>query len=892
MRRWLVGTAIWASFCLAGSDAGAQQAQNLTQAQVKFFETKIRPVLVEHCYDCHSSEVDEPGGGLLLDSREGLLRGGASGPAIVPGRPKSSLLLVAMQHSDPNLIMPPEDYGEKVSDAVLRDFERWIQMGAPDPRKAASASQRPSQWEDQSNRQWWAWQPPRAPTVPDAGEGWGRTDVDRFVAAELRAKGLVPSPAADRITLVRRLAFDLTGLPPRPEDLQRFALDESPSPIEQYIDMLLDSPQYGEHFGRHWMDVARYAESTGKDVNILYPHAWRYRDYVIDSFNADKRFDRFIREQLAGDLLHATSQRERALNKIATGFLAIGPKSVNERNPRQFAIDVADEQIDAVSQAFLGVTIACARCHDHKFDPITQRDYTAMAGIFLSTRTHFGTSGGNRGVNRTTLVRLPDEFLAPVDESRRATPSDVQLAREEIERLESQLRELAIARRRGEQPQQPNQAQFIAQRLVNIQTRLEQVDEQGNPLPMAMGVSDKDPPAAQRFAGGRRPFQRRQGGGDFAGPMARFGMRFADARADTIIDSPLLVRGELDKPGEVVPRGLPEFLSRGYSARIPADQSGRLQLADWIADSSNPLTARVIVNRVWSWMFGEGLVATEDNFGTSGEEPSHPALLDYLAVQFIEHDWSIKWLVRELALSSTYQQSSDFRPEAFEVDPQNRLLWRANKRALPAEALRDAVLMAAGELDLQRPSGSLIAAHGDGPLGLGRGMREDEIATFDPTYRSVYLPMARNALPDVLELFDFPDNSAVRGDRDMTIVPSQALYWMNSQAVEQRCRVIARNLIESHPEIPRFLTSATSSAGGAVRRPFAGRFSAAAAQRLASEMFEELTLLILSRPPLPGETEATVEYVSDCVRDGKSLERAWQGVVRSLFASADFRFLR
>ncbi|GIX00246.1 MAG: hypothetical protein KatS3mg111_3578 [Pirellulaceae bacterium] len=912
-KRWNWATvAVWlaASWLSFSNIAEAQQPSGrLTSDQIEFFEKRIRPVLVTHCYDCHAADSGEPAGGLLLDSADGLRRGGRSGPAIVPGRPSSSLLLIAIKQSDPHLMMPPPDYGEKLPDSVVRDVEVWIRMGAPDPRVSSSVRSQRDGWHDgdDARKDWWAWQPPQPVAVPQVDGSWAVTDIDRFIVDALSEKGLTPNPQADRVVLVRRLSFDLTGLPPRVEDLQRFALARHPEPLQEYVEQLLASPQYGEHFGRHWLDVARYAESTGKDVNVTYPHAWRYRDYVIDSFNADKPFDRFIREQIAGDLLHATSREERIGNQIATGFLAVGPKSINEANARQFAVDVADEQIDAISQAFLGVTIACARCHDHKFDPVTQRDYTALAGILLSTRNLFGTSGGVRGRNRTELIRLPDDYLAEVDQARVVTPDRLQAMQEELQELRQRQLDLVARRRRGEEVGQ--QAVFIAQRIATLTLLLTQYDEQGNPIPMAMGVADKEPPAttvprrlrdtlSQRFGGSRRPPAAVGDGAPLRASLPpaiarRIGRAGTSDFDETIRDVPLLIRGELDKPGEIVPRGLPEFLSQGYVARIPEDQSGRLQLAAWIANERNPLTARVIVNRVWSWMFGEGIVATEDNFGTSGEEPANQALLDYLAQRFVADGWSIKKLVREIALSSTYQQSSQFRAEAFEIDPQNRLLWRANVRPLPAEALRDGILLVSGQLQWHRPSGSLIAQTGDGLIGARRvGIDEETLATFDPLYRSVYLPVPRNALPDMLALFDFADNSAVRGDRELTIVPSQALYWMNSQQIEERCRRIAENLWRSHSTVdasPEASSETTAAKEGGVN-PVG--WAADRSDTSIDTMFAELTMAILSRPPLPEESAATRAFLQEHRRQGKSVLTGWTSVVRALFSSADYRFLQ
>lgn len=880
-RVFLLALSLASSGALIGQD-------KMSSAQLQWFESKIRPVLVEHCYECHSAESKELGGGLALDTRDGIRKGGDSGPAVIARKPGSSLLLLAMKHTDANLTMPPEDYGDKLPDNVIGDFERWIAAGAPDPRESQYAKEPSKSGTSNSGESWWAWQAITPVPVPQVtNTQWPNTDLDHFVLAKLEQSGVEPSAPADRVTIVRRLAIDLTGLPPSAADLQRFALDSNPEPIERLIDQYLSSEQYGERLGRKWLDVARYAESTGKDVNVTYPQAYRYRDYVIDAFNADMPFDQFIREQIAGDLLSHPSAADRSRQTIATGFLAIGPKSVNDMNPRQFAVDVADEQIDAISQAFLGVTVACARCHDHKFDPITQRDYTAMAGIFLSTQTLFGTTGGVAGRNRSTLIDLPIQEGDSTGERRR-TPKELEAIRNRIAELEEERRQYVRDRLSNKsEPSQVNQALRVSQQLVRLNMELETVDDLGNAKVQVMGVADKDPPKPV----GR--FQKRIN--EMRAERSTGGMQYRGGRnalANSIVDSPQLVRGEIDKPGETVPRGLPEFLSKGYNVRIPKDQSGRLQLADWIASESNALTSRVIVNRVWSWMIGDGLVATEDNFGTSGDLPSHPELLDYLANRFTEEGWSIKTLVREIAMSSTYQQSSNYREAAFDLDPENRLVWRGNQRALDAESIRDGMLAISGNLDLERPTGSIISAGGDGLIGNRRfGVSEAEVTSAAADYRSVYLPAPRSVLPDALELFDFADSSAVNGDRELTIVPSQALYWMNSPEVEEVARTIAQELLEIDT------TSNQRPYLNRMRRRFGRQLDtrnepAPLTQPEIESRFDTLSLKVLSRRALSAERTATVAYVLEQQSEGKSPTAIWTGVVRSLLASGDYRFVR
>ena len=420
-----------ATALIAIEDAPKPASDSIPAEQRDFFEKKIRPVLADKCYKCHAQHSEKIKGGLTLDTREGIRRGGDNGPAVSPGNLKDSLLIEALHHTNKDFAMPPEKAGGKLPDAVIADFEKWVQMGAPDPRDGTAKVV--EKYDVEEARKWWSFHPvkkPAAPAIKDAG--WPRGDLDKFVLAGLEAKGLKPVADADKLTLLRRVYFDLIGLPPTQEEIRAFVdgSNETHSSYEQIVDKLLASPQFGERWGRHWLDVARFAESSGKDVNIAFPHAWRYRDYVIAAFNADKPFDQFIREQIAGDLLPSKDQKEQAELLVATGFLAIGTKGLNEMNPRQFALDVADEQIDAVSQAVLGLTVSCARCHDHKFDPIPQRDYYALAGIFLSTETRYGTAQGIQNRHGAELIELPTSAGAqtlnktlPPEERARKEPS-------------------------------------------------------------------------------------------------------------------------------------------------------------------------------------------------------------------------------------------------------------------------------------------------------------------------------------------------------------------------------------------------------------------------------------------------------------------------------------
>ncbi len=710
-----------------------------------FFEAKVRPVLVENCYQCHSKRSGKSAGGLQLDTRQAIRAGGDRGPAIVPGKPAESLLLTAASHTDPDLKMPPKK--PRLPDGVLADLRTWIQNGAADPRTDDGAATNRPPVDIESGRKFWAFRKPIEPTPPSTRRrDWATRPLDDFILAKLEAAGLAPSKDAEPAVLLRRLYFDLVGLPPSPaavgDFLGRVKTTSLGLALETEVDRLLASPAFGERWGRHWLDVARFAESSGKEANISFPYAWRYRDYVLDAVNADVPFNRFLVEQIAGDLLPASNAKERARLLIATGFLAIGAKNLDESNPKQFAADVIDEQIDALTRAVLANSVACARCHDHKFDPFAMRDYYALAGVFASTKTYFGTfvSPANR-VGGDPLV-LPRGANLPI------LHASIPTAR--VKQLKADLAAL-----KAEKAKTLTDALRIFWRSGGIEGELERVDETGKALPLAMGVQE----------------------------------------AEKVVDVPLLERGEVGKPGPVVPRAFPRVIVLNGAPEPPADGSGRLELAKWLTHPDHPLTARVMANRVWRHLFGTGLVRTVDNFGFSGERPSHPELLDHLALRFTAGGWSVKRLVREIVLSRTYRQASTFDPAAFKVDPDNRLLWRASKRRLDAEAIRDAMLVASGELDEARPAGSLVGRQiGDRPISL-IGLDSKIPADLDGTrHRAVYLPVLRDRLPDVLDLFDFAEPSLVTGDRETTNVPVQALYLMNSRFVLARARGLADRL--------------------------------------------------------------------------------------------------
>lgn len=789
---------------VVGVNSSTLFAQSLTDAeQVEFFEKKIRPVLVEQCYACHSADADEIEGGLTLDTREGIRKGGDTGPAVVPGNVRRSLLIKAIRQVDDDLQMPPD---QKLPADVIADFETWIARGAADPREGAAVVEQPWEIDIEEGRKFWAFQPPQPQEPPEVLDAdWPWTDIDRFLLARMEAEGLHPVADSDPESLVRRLYFDLIGLPPSPEEVDRFCelhASDSQAAVEYVLDQLLNSRHFGERWGRHWLDVARYAESTGQATNFAYPHAWRYRDWVIDAFNDDKPYDEFIREQLAGDLLRTRDADERAANLVATGFLAIGPKSLSERNRFQFQADVVDEEIDATFQAFQALTVACARCHDHRFDPIPQTDYYALAGIFRSTETCYGTIRVVQSNHPSDLLDLPVaadvvQSLQPLTSSRR-------------ERIEGQIDQLRDQMEGLTSRDDFIRRIFIGSRVTELRSELDSYDDDGEPIAVAMGVREG------RFIG----------------------------------DSPLFVRGEIDQPAERVPRGFPQVLTE-TQPRIRFRSSGRLELANWMASPENPLTARVMANRVWLHLIGRGIVSTPENFGASGQRPSHPELLDYLALRFIDEGWSVKRLIHEIVMSRAYQLSSQFDQENDDADPDNVLVWHMPKQRLEAEAIRDTLLLLSGKLELNPPAGSEVAYGGEGNVGfLFRG----DPAENDP-YRSVYLPIVRDQLPEMLSVFDFPDPSLIIGERATTTIPAQSLFLMNNPFVIQQAEGMASRLLSDFDDERERVTQAFR--------------------------------LCYSRQPSASEVHQALAFIEDYSQD--HLPRAtWTAFCQAIFASAEF----
>ena len=741
--------------------------------EFEFFENRIRPMLIQHCYQCHSDQAKSLKGGLRLDSREAIRDGGDSGHAIVPHIPDASLMLSALRYEE--FEMPPSG---QLDENIIDDFETWIQMGAPDPRDQPQVAVSTTIDLDKG-RDFWAFKSPTPPSIPDV-DRWVYNDVDRFLARAHKRQGVVPVKNADRATLLRRVFFDLTGLPPSPDDIMSFVNDRSPDAFANVVDQLLESPHYGERWGRHWLDIVRFAESTGRTRNFPYPFAWRYRHYVIQSLNQDKPYDQFIREQLAGDLLPAETEQQRADQQIATAFLAMGAYDLNERNNRVFRMDIVGDQIDVTSRAIMGITVGCARCHDHKFDPFPTHDYYAMAGIFRSTDVLNGYTNrrrNNQFGDPRLLVRLEnsvEENAPPVtDQFDRqpdlVTKQDLRRARGRVERLKQVLE-------RKKQQDTPGIAlKRFRERLADAQTVLGKLQKR-----------------YQRERKRRRPKP-------FNGPYA-MGVQ----ESLRISNQKIHVGGDVDRQGPTVPRGFLQVVHVANTPLLSDRQSGRLELADWLTQPDHPLTSRVIVNRVWHHLFGQGIVRTVDNFGQMGARPTHPELLDHLAVRFVEEGWSIKSLVRSIVLSHAYQLSNDHHANNMEIDSGNQFVWRVPMRRLEAEAIRDAILVVSGELDATPPGQSPVQ---DLPIApIGRRARRNRQLSQEYNYRSVYLPIIRSRIPDSLATFDFPEPSDVKGDRDVTTVATQALFMMNSTMIQTQSQRAAERLL-SQRRPPRALVT-------------------------------------------------------------------------------------
>ena len=1071
-----------------------------------FFERQVRPLLASNCFTCHSSSANVSMGGLRLDSREGVMAGGSRGPAVVPGDAEASLLVQAIRHRHETLAMPPTG---KLGEHDLAIVERWVNLGAPWGTEPTS--------EKPDRHAHWSFIVPEDPGFPEVGNReWLRTPVDAFVLAKLEAEGLKPAQPADRRTLIRRVYFDLIGLPPRPEEVASFLDDSSPGAFSRVVDRLLSSPRYGERWGRHWLDVARYSDSNGVDENLVYRNAFRFRDYAIDAFNKDKPYDRFIAEQIAGDLLPPAEDLETQFERwTATGFLTLGPKMLAEDDPVKMRMDIVDEQLDTMSRAFMGLTVGCARCHDHKFDPIPTADYYALAGIFKSSKTmknfkvvaewheyvlapkadrdalaaHLGliaekakeiaaiTEAQNEILVREGWTRAGDYLLA-ADEALRSREIKIgpiladgnsgsakdgtifrnaggfdrgNIARDLVkgeknatgkakgpffaeydidvaERGDYQLDFLDLATGNGTADIRINGfpmkrgAPAVNNRVASPETagwsvsgifplragtntiRLEhqsrfpyfaslaiapsrlpesvgtpkteaQLSREYGLNPVFLGqwverlnrdngavasilyawhsyrdgeaIDEWESPASLllggRTYGSREELAARyQDLFDLAAEQWRVlhpeavsidyaNERYKDGRDQPALPDPALeefraflyekygpfrpprgarehypkdVQRNLDKLdrerkdlesltpefpramgvregseigdihihlrgshwtlGDSVPRGFLSAISHEPDAAIPEGASGRLQLAQWLTQPQHPLTARVMVNRLWRWHFGRGIVGSPDNFGQLGDEPTNQPLLDWLAVEFVRSGWSVKRMHRLIVLSSAYRMSSVLDEKAAAADPENRLLWRANRRRLEAEPMRDAIVYLSGDMDLSM-GGSIMEVRDRDRVASTRARGKLD---YDRNRRAVYLPVVRSSLYDVFGAFEFADPSVPNGNRGQAVVAPQALFMMNGSLMLRHTRKMADRLLR--------------------------RDDLNDAERVR-DTYER----VLTRPPRPGEIDRALTFIAD-VEDSlgdrvpNSLERkarAWQSFCKAMIGSNEFLYL-
>ncbi len=1080
-----------------------------TDDQVTFFEAKVRPILVNRCYDCHSEDSVESE--LRVDSLSELLNGGTRGPAIVPGEPQQSLLISAVKHSG-QLYMPPKDKLPREEIVVLT---KWVADGAVWP---GAVSVRPREASDpagplftEEDRNFWAFQTPNKHEIPHVSRPeWVRRPIDAFVLNKLDEAELSPAPSADKRTLIRRATFDLIGLPPTPEEVAAFVADESEEAFARVVERLLASPQYGVRWGRHWLDVARYADSNGLDENLAYANAYRFRDYVVSAFNSDKPYDRFVQEQIAGDLLSIEDDAARIDAIAATGFLCIGAKMLAEDDPVKMQMDIIDEQVDTIGRAFMGLTFGCARCHDHKFDPIPMADYYSLAGIFKSTKTmenfkvvarwqerplasaeeesHFQAVEASIASQETLLDEMVskanEELLA---EARQYTGVYL-LAAERQRRLEQLVadaatledtagdetqsgaivreaedftsgnvkvdrasygKEIGIILNNGELPNfttydfeipqaadyqvglryaaaqarpcrlsingevvkedaaseatgswNPDTQRWHSEGVLRLQSgkntlrlhcdgpfphfdklllvpiddaelpaqltdadgaeldyqprptfvqqwvkflaeqteetaspftawqsmvttgQLPEASDEGHPL-LAQLTSEPQPTTltelAERYQQMAREveeawaeYRQTDEGkglatlpdseaeilrhilhdpeGPFAIPKKADALYPEDVREqvtaerqqlktlqdslpllptamavsdNTPEDVPIHIRGSHETLGEVVPRQFPQIIAGEEQSPLGDTSSGRLELAHWLATPDHPLTSRVMVNRIWQWHFGDGLVRTPDNFGKLGERPTHPELLDWLAVQFVEEGWSIKAMHRLIMLSSTYQMSTTYNAAAAEQDPENRLLWRRSRQRLDAESMRDAILSVAGNLDLTM-GGTLLPTENRKYVTSTANVNP---VVYNNNRRSMYLPIIRSALYEVFQAFDFADPAVSAGKRMSTTVAPQALFMMNSELVSEQTHALAEQLL--------------------------------AKEATDTERITNLYLRTLSRPSTAEETESALAYVSEIVETVKSKDMdeqaarlsAWQSLCRAMLASNEFLYI-
>jgi len=1090
--------------CMPSASSWSAETETIPKSSPEaeqFFEKKIRPILLNRCAECHGEDLQE--GGLRIDTHEGFFEGGESGKLLEPGKPNESRLIQVVRYNA-DLKMPPKS---KIPDAEITDLIKWVEGGAVWPGAVASTPSVSKKTHPSAEgmkftteqKSFWAFQPMSNPSPPEVEDSsWVKSPIDLFILEKLREAKLTPAPAADRRALIRRVTFDLTGLPPTPEEVEAFVNDSSSDAFARVVDRLLATSQYGERWGRHWLDLARYADSNGLDENLAYANAFRYRDYVIDAFNKDKPYDEFLREQLAGDLLPPSDDYRVNNDRItATGFLSLGGKMLAEDDPVKMRMDIIDEQVDTIGKTVLGLTLGCARCHDHKYDPISMADYYGLAGIFESTKTMDTftvvakwherpvaspeslqkfellskeleqqkqdreglVNAGNQQVlsevrahaadylrtatihwqRRKALAQLkpiggtehglsPDSFIdleaekfargnvivqttaygegigvilnggpipnfaeydvsipadrlqrlelrfaaaeaRPVrvfldgkliraDAANQATGSwnpdgqrwemvallplksgnhTLRLERDgpfpHIDRLliapatlsqdsQSLMTSLgneseslapifiqqwiAYLEKTENEPASPlgpwhalmRSAQSVsAPLLVDLKSETDQLVEKYR---TAFAETDKqwqETLAGNRDSGGLNSSDREElrlvlygphgpcvlpKPGDIpydsetAGKLAAFDKRIQEIekqRPDlpavmaveetTPVNLKIHLRGNHLTLGDEVPRRFPRIFGDS-PGQLPPQGSGRLEFARWLTQPEHPLTARVMVNRIWSYHFGEGLVRSPDNFGLLGERPTHPELLDWLSRRFVESGWSLKSLHRLILLSSTYQLSGTKSPDVEMLDPENRLWSYFPRRRLDAESIRDGILAVSGSLDLS-PGGSLLPTPNRQYVTSTASVNP---VVYQTNRRSVYLPVVRSALYEVLQAFDFADPSTPNGRRDSTTVAPQALFLMNSEFVLTQTKTLAESILKQ-------------------------------IDLNASQRIDRLYRRLFGRPPAEIEVERAEKYLTGFTEAARSKKYhpdeaelyAWQSLCRVLLSTNEFLFL-
>jgi len=994
-------------------------AAELTPAeQVAFFEAKIRPVLVEHCYACHSAESEKLKGGLRLDFRDGVLKGGKTGLAVVPGKPDESLLIQAIRHTDEDSAMPPK---AKLSPEQIKDFERWVTIGAPDPRDKATPVDAPASKIDYAKaKQFWSFQTPAEKALPKVETvRWTQNPIDVFIAAKHAEKGVTAVGAASKRVMVRRATFDLTGLPPTPEEIEAFVNDASPDAYAKLLERLLASPAYGERWGRHWLDVARYADTAGETADFPVPQAYRYRNYVISAFNTDKPYDQFIREQIAGDLLPVKSTAERNDGIVATGFLALSRRFGSDRADQPMHLTIEDT-LDTMGRAVMGLSMSCARCHDHKFDPISSADYYALYGIFQSSNYAFpGAELTKKPADFVPLVDAQyaqqkkefDAAIAPLDAELAARTAEKTALDKEMKEWVAQKKILAsgvyenggkqtfaegkdaaalarIELKAGEMlelvilPKQNHGADstvvdleiteldgqkrawnFTREMLAGFDANAQnnpQKDPFGNapwyvydatsglnmlsnfvistfkdqkvpsiknnedtpsvfanvnqapisfitvtlpPRSVGLHPAPKGPialawesPAAGAFAikggvtdvdtsggdGIAWTIQVRPPVGAQAQKQKAINKAFTEAKTkrDALaakapvmqtayavaegkpVNARIHRRGDVFNQGAEVPR---RFLTLLGGQALPKEStgSGRAELAHWLTDPSNPLTARVMINRIWQHHFGKGLVATPNDFGTRGATPSHPELLDFLARQFVQAGWSIKQMHRLIMSSQAYQLASADDAKSAGVDPNNEFLWRFNRQRLDAEEIRDAMLSVSGALEIA----SEPAAVGPHPFPPESSWAFTQHVPFNANYetkkRSVYLMQQRIKKHPFLALFDGADSNTSTGLRLESTTPIQALFILNDPFVHDCAGKLGARLQQSKPNNSERIILAHQLAYG--------------------------------RSPTPAQVNACEEFLKQSIaklNNAKDAEqKAWTGLSRVMLSSNEFLYV-